>query len=75
MLRSTADGEWMPFILCYYWDINVDVISRFKVEELGTFDHQVSYLKTEREIIQLRHFVIYVYVSVPFPLFHCMVPT
>lgn len=52
MLRSAADGEWMPLILCYHWDIDVDVISRFEMEELRTFDHQVSHLNTDSEMAQ-----------------------
>lgn len=42
----------MPLILCYHWDVDVDVISRFEMEELRTFDHQVSHLNTDRKAAQ-----------------------
>lgn len=37
----------MPLILSYPWNVDVDVIPRFEVEELGSFDHQVRHLSTE----------------------------
>lgn len=45
LLRSAADGEWVPLVLGDLWDVDVDVISRFELEELRTSDHQVSHLK------------------------------
>lgn len=42
----------MPLILCYDWDVDVDVISRFEMEELRTFDHQVSHLNKDRKVAQ-----------------------
>lgn len=42
----------MPLILCNHWDIDVDVISGFEMEELRTFDHQVSHLNTDSKRAQ-----------------------
>lgn len=47
LLWSAADGERVPLVLGDDWDVDVDVVARFKVEELGTFDHQVSHLSTK----------------------------
>lgn len=44
LLGGAADGERVPLVLGNHWDVDVDVISRFKLEELGTPDHQVSHL-------------------------------
>lgn len=46
LLWSAADGERVPLVLGDDWDVDIDVVARFKVEELGTFDHQVSHLST-----------------------------
>lgn len=46
LLWSAADGERVPLVLGDDWDVDVDVVAGFKVEELGTFDHQVSHLST-----------------------------
>lgn len=46
LLWSAADGERVPLVLGDDRDVDVDIIARFKVEELGTFDHQVSDLST-----------------------------
>lgn len=46
LLRSAADGEWVPLVLGNHRDVDVDVVAGFEVEELGTFDHQVSHLST-----------------------------
>lgn len=47
MLWSAADGERMPLVLCDHWDVDVDVISRFEMEELRPSDHQVSHLNRQ----------------------------
>lgn len=49
LLRSAADGEWVPLVLGDLWDVDVDVISRFELEELRTSDHQVSHLKVREK--------------------------
>lgn len=44
LLRGTADGEGVPFILGYNWYVDVDIVSRFELEERWPLDHQMSYL-------------------------------
>lgn len=48
LLWSAADGERVPLVLSDSWDVDVNIISRFELEELRTSDHQVSHL-THRE--------------------------
>lgn len=45
LLRGAADGEGVPLVFGDLWDVDVDVISRFELEELRAADHQVSHLR------------------------------
>lgn len=44
---GAADSEWVPLIFGNCWDVDVNIISWFEMEKLGTFDHQVSHLHKE----------------------------
>lgn len=39
LLWCTADGERVPLILGYDWNVDVDIVARFKLEERWPLDH------------------------------------
>ena len=42
LLWGTADGEGVPLIFGDGWNVEVDVVSRFKMEKRRALDHKMG---------------------------------
>lgn len=45
---STADGEWMPLVSCYHWDLYEDVVPGLVLKVVRSRNSQMTNLKKVR---------------------------